>query len=471
MKAFQKLALVSAMTVVSSAYALEAADDATLAAATGQDGITIIVKPGVITDTQATSYGVSSATQNLIDNSSNTTPGVLGYVANDDNKFAGLTIRQVVIHDDDGLYTAPVATTGVPPLTLDNAVLSNSGALVIGGGLSGLDLNGDGDFVDAGEGVAGSPAAINHDRTVVLADGSKPIQIDVDMVGDIDGGGAGGAMLNVKITTPRLAIKTGDIYVADSNAAPQGYITTPGVDTNGDGDYVDAGETAPVFSSAEVNGTTAVNAIKIMSGLELVMGAGVTTIQLGSEAQGAMIKLDTTFVGGLTINNLDVKDAGGAINPTPLGTVVTTGGSLHVGSLSIKDNGGSNLTMMASVDVGSVSTAAFTTGAGSQTESAQNSAAAALGFGNYATVLAFDAGNGNTDVQDQINAGIADNQTTAQGIYNGLVVRVDQMGTLAEGVDLAMNNVRVGDSAAKDIGDIQILGLNLNGSTLVIMGH
>ncbi len=172
-----------------------------------------------------------------------------------------------------------------------------------------------------------------------------------------------------------------------------------------------------------------------------------------------------------TINNLDVKDAGGALNPTPLGTVVTTGGSLHVGSLSIKDNGGSNLTMKASVDVGSVSTTAFTTGAGSQTESAQNSTAAALGFGNYATVLAFDAGNGNTAVQDQINAGIAVNQTTAQGIYNGLVVRVDQMGTVAEGVDLAMNNVRVGDSSAKDIGDIQILGLNLNGSTLVIMGH
>ena len=398
MKAFQKLALVSAMTVVSSAYALEAADDATLSAATGQDGITIIVKPGPITAAQATAFNVSTATQNLVDNPS------AGYYANNDDKFSGLTITQVKIHDDDGLTGASTA---------------NSGALVIGDGTS-------------------------PQSTVVLADGSKPIQIDIDMVGDIDGAGAGGAMLNVKITTPRLGIKTGDIYVANSNAAP--------INVDADG--------ASTPGSLEVDGSSTSNPISIMSGLELVVGAGVTTIQLGSEAQGAMIKLDTAFVGGLTINNLALKDAGGTLNPTPLGTVVTTGGSLFVGSLSIKDNGGSNLTMKANVDVGSVSTTTFTAG---ETDTIKDNMAIAAGFANY---LAAPGA-----AKTVIDGNFATTQATAQNIYNGLVVQVVQMGDAANGADLAMNNVRVGDSSAKDIGDIQILGLNLNGSTLVIMGH
>lgn len=400
MKAFQKLALVSAMTVVSSAYALEAADDATLAAATGQDGITIIVKPGVISAAQATTYNVSTATQNLVDNPS------AGYYANNDDNFAGLTITQVKIHDDDGY--------GV----LGTDATANSGALVIGDGSVGQ-------------------------KTVVLADGSKPIQIDIDMVGDIDGAGAGGAMLNVKITTPRLGIKTGDIYVANSNAAPVNFT-----------------EAGASLAGAEVDGATTSSPIKIMSGLELVMGAAVTSIQLGSEAQGSMIKLDTAFVGGLTINNLDLIDAGGTLNPTPLGTVVTTGGSLHVGSLSIKDNGGSNLTMKANVDVGSVSTTTFTAG---ETTTIKDNMAIAAGFASYGVAPGA--------AQTIIDGNFATTQATAQNIYNGLVVQVVQMGDAANGADLAMNNVRVGDSSAKDIGDIQILGLNLNGSTLVIMGH
>jgi len=45
MKAFQKLALVSAIALTSSAFALEAADDATLANTTGQDGIRLGINP------------------------------------------------------------------------------------------------------------------------------------------------------------------------------------------------------------------------------------------------------------------------------------------------------------------------------------------------------------------------------------------------------------------------------------------
>jgi hypothetical protein len=179
------------------------------------------------------------------------------------------------------------------------------------------------------------------------------------------------------------------------------------------------------------------------------------------EAQGAMIKLDTAFVGGLTINNLDLIDAAGAASGSPLGTVITSGGSLHVASLGIKDNGGNDLTMKANVNVGSVNTTNFDS---ATADAIKDNMAIARGYANFSAVPVGPD-------QTAINTDFATTQATAQRIYNGLVVEVVQMGHATNGADLAMNNVRVGDTSAKDIGDIQILGLNLNGSTLVIMGH
>ena len=133
--------------------------------------------------------------------------------------------------------------------------------------------------------------------------------------------------------------KTGNIYVADSDAiagtaAVAASAAVAGVDANGDGDFTDPGDTAPVaavLASAavtEVDGSNTSGKIKIMSGLEIVVGAASTTIQLGSEAQGHMVVANTSLIGGLTINGLEVFDAGGTIGG--LGTVVTTGGSLYV---------------------------------------------------------------------------------------------------------------------------------------------
>jgi len=529
MKMLKKLALVSAISMISAgAFAMEAMDDESMASTTGQDGITILVKPGVITNAQldvATGMNVTQATRDLIDNPT------AGYYANGDDTFAGLSIGSIVIHDDDGLGALGAST-------------ANSGALVIGGG---YDKNGNGNFTDSGDSTA------LHDRTVLLADGSKGITIDIDMIGEnypsavsgpaltaannnfaaardaeavllgeadyataspankllIDAAPSvvtantavanananvaahTGAILNVKISTPRLAIKTGDIYVANSNAAEAGR------DADG----------ATVALGVEVDGTKTSNKIKIMSGLEIVMGAANTTIQLGSESQGHMIVANTSLIGGLTINNLEVFDAGGTLNPT-LGTVVTTGGSFYAKSLSIKDAGGSNLSVISNVDIGSTNAAVY---AGVPlTDVTANIATAytapVLGtllingqssnYGIMASVLAGTytsytdlatkaAGGNATAIADKliVDADAATNlagfratvlsetQTATQGAYNGLVIEMAQFGHATNGADLAINNIRLGDSTAKTLGDVQILGLNINGTVAVISGH
>ncbi len=98
MKAFQKLALVSAIALTSTAFAMEVADDETLASATGQDGITIAIAPGTRNAAQLTGLGVDLLSAGLdLDLAING--------GNADGVYKGLSITQTVIHDDDGLNT------------------------------------------------------------------------------------------------------------------------------------------------------------------------------------------------------------------------------------------------------------------------------------------------------------------------------------------------------------------------------
>jgi len=347
MKALKKLALVSAVSMISAgAFAMEAMDDESMASATGQDGITILIAPGAKTGTQLAALGVSDATMAQIDVGGTINNGATQGVGTN-NAFKGLSISSIVIHDDDGIATA-----------------GNSGALVIGSG--------------------------GADSTAVFADDTQPIVVTIDMIGDANGDATTtDPMLNVAISTPTLAIATGDIYVADSNAVADEAVV--GRDTNSDGDATDT----------EVDGSTNSNKIKILSGLEIVMGASTTTIQLGSETQGGMIAMNASITGGLTINNFELFDA-------------NSGGSIQAKSLTIKNNGGANLN--ANVLVNAVG------------------AAGPLGEGLYATVL--------------------------------------QFGDAVNGADIALNNVAIGATGTTNIiGDVQILGLNVAGTTMVIRGH
>jgi len=339
MKSLKKLALATAVALTSvSAFALEAADDEVLASTTGQDGITIKVILPDFTPTAATAgYGAGATIQAL------QTAGATNSGGTITSGYKGISVNEVRVHDDDGIATA-----------------TDSGALVIGG-------NGAGD------------------KTEVYTNQASPLVIDIDSVGGAT------PMLNVKITTPTLQIKTGAIYVADSNA-DTAALGGAHVDTDGS--------------------TIANKSSAIMTGMTLTLGVTTLNIQLGAaETQGHQIAIDTVMTGGISIDNFSLNDNAGAIK----------GGSINVGSLKIVDAGGANLTVKAYVDVGSRN--------------------AALG-------------------------------AALQDITNGLVLTVGQLGDATNGVDMTMNNVKLGDSnITADLGDVQMLGVNLNGSELVIVGH
>lgn len=318
MKAFQKLALVSAIALTSSAFAMEVADDETLAAATGQDGITIAIAPGTRSAFQLTGLGVDLTDPDgagpLINGND---LDLAGNGGNGDGVYKGLSITQTVIHDDDGLNVVG---------------LSRAGAIVMGDGTPG-------------------------DATVIFADNQTPIIVKIDAVGDNNAAAGNTAMLQVGIETPTLVIKTSDIYVAASNASADETVT--GLDHDGDGNTTDTG----------ADGSTNSDSIRIMNGLTLKVGASgagnnLMTIQLGNEAQGlyvapisatnpeVMIRLAATLAGGLVISNLELLDQDAVAGPGL--------GGIRAASMVINNAGsgvGGNLDVIAGVNVGDGSSA------------------------------------------------------------------------------------------------------------------
>jgi len=359
MKMLKKLALVSAVSMISAgAFAMEAMDDETMSATTGQDGITILIAPAAKSTADLNALGVSATSQAAIDVAGPTGPGA-------DGLFKGLSIAQINIHDDDGLANAAPGSNGTT---------ANSGALVIGG-------------------IGGAT-----DSTVVFADNTTPIVVNLDMVGNIDGTAGDKPMLNVAITTPKLGIKIGNIYVANSNASEVGK---------------DADGLAAAGNLTQIDGTSVSGTLKIMNGFEVILGGATMVIQLGNEAQGAMIKANTTLVGGLTINNFALIDNNGAT--TAVGGAVS--GQIQVGQLKVTNNATNTADLKTNVSIDAV-------GLG---------AAAPLG----------------------------------EGLYIGLT----QVGD-GTGIDVALNNVAIGAAGTSNIiGDVQLLGLDVSGTTMIIRGH
>lgn len=61
---------------------------------------------------------------------------------------------------------------------------------------------------------------------------------------------------------------------------------------------------------------------------------------------------------------------------------------------------------------------------------------------------------------------------TVDADTNGLQVGLTQLGTVAGGVDVRLANLKLGNvGGATTVGDIEIIGLNLNGTTLTVAGH
>jgi hypothetical protein len=189
---------------------------------------------------------------------------------------------------------------------------------------------------------------------------------------------------------------------------------------------------------------------------------------------------------------------------------VGSGGSIRATSIKITDTGGTgDLTTKTYIDVGSrVLSSTVTAPATSAYQAGvvlklQDPITASATGGAYMTHAALtDDANGadnilgnaddnataagtltavNTAVNSQASgiatyaSGLA---TTASGTagtwggadtYNGLVI-TSQLGG-ANGADITINNLALGDVNASVMGDVQILGLKLGASKIVIMGH
>ena len=207
MKTLTKVALVSAMAISANAMAMQAMDDDSLSATTGQDGITITLSEGIKFD-------------------------------------------QLAIHDNGGLTTATTPSTGA--IVLGKVTAAETG------------------------GTAGGTA-------FELATGG------LDIVIDANGGTA--PVLNVAMDFgATTTLNIGDIYVAsstfDGTNAPEAVLS---------------------------NAKSAINVGTItLQDLEV-------NLQLGSQLQGALIKVDSTITNGIQIASLALKS-----NATPAPTAPAT---------------------------------------------------------------------------------------------------------------------------------------------------
>lgn len=132
-------------------------------------------------------------------------------------------------------------------------------------------------------GATGVAGAIAIDGITITQTGTGNL---LDLVIDTDAGTSGDAFLNIAASVGAVDISIGSIGVAPSNGASLTDTTTA------------------------VRGVTG-TPTEILTGLDLSLGAISANVQLGATPQGAMIKLDSTMQGGLTISNLGINDAAG----------------------------------------------------------------------------------------------------------------------------------------------------------------
>ncbi|WP_168461251.1 DUF6160 family protein [Acinetobacter sp. A1] len=210
-------------------------------------------------------------------------------------------IEKLFIHDNDGLAAKGAAGD------LGFGGTGTAGAIVIKG-------NGQGDTATKGV-VIGA----NYDDAGKYLLDSRNL---ADLVIDTDAGtGANGAFINVAAQVSGLDIQIGEIGVTASGEQGVGdnadSIRRGGVDTN-------------------------YNAI--LSGLTLKTGKMDANIQLGAAPQGAMIKLDTTMVGGLEIKNLGILD-----NSTK--SADRAAGEIFIESIKVTDATKKDLTLKQDISI------------------------------------------------------------------------------------------------------------------------
>ncbi|ATI37657.1 protein FilA [Acinetobacter baumannii] len=133
----------------------------------------------------------------------------------------------------------------------------------------------------------------------------------LDLVIDTNGAsGSNGAFLNVAATVGAVDVHVGSI----------------GVGTSG-----------TLNTTTAVRGITETAPTEIISGLDLSLGAISANVQLGSTPQGAMIKVNSSLQGGLTLSNFGINDAAGK-GKIVLDKVMVRGAGNTTGDLEVNAN-------------------------------------------------------------------------------------------------------------------------------------
>lgn len=257
--------------------------------------------------------------------------------------------------------------------SLDDAMLS--GVTGQDGIVINLDLNVTTNaIIHDTDGIDNVSTAYSFDGAIIVTGlnidtGGNDIRLEID-AGDSTTASGTAPVLNINVAIPTgTAIQTGTLRVGNSNRD----------DASGWG-----------YEAGSVSGV-------IMSNATITLGATTANIQLGNEAQGNMIQVDTVITGGVSIANSTLYDAGGAL----------TGGVIGSSIIQILDNGGADLT----VDVGMDLTAA-----------------------------------------------------------DGLLITLTQVGNAATGFDMRVERLYLGTTTLGYLGDVELTGVNLNGSTVSISG-
>ncbi|WP_104511551.1 putative pilus system protein FilA [Acinetobacter indicus] len=205
-----------------------------------------------------------------------------------------IEIEKLFIHDNDGL----------------DGKIENAGAIVIqGNGIAG----------DANENF-GIVVGANYDNNGAYLLESRNLA-DLKIDSDAGAGGGNTAFINIAAEVSGLDIKIGEIGV-----------TASGVQGS-------ASATSALRRGGDDNNYNA-----IISGLSLKTGPMSANIQLGAAPQGAMIKLNTTMIGGLEINNLGILDNSTASDER-------AAGEIFIESIKIADADANNLTITQDVRV------------------------------------------------------------------------------------------------------------------------
>lgn len=206
-------------------------------------------------------------------------------------KTSGISIAKLLVHDNDGL---------------DSTLTTNGGLSLGGTGIAGDITTGAAGAIVVNNVTVGVNAGLAN-----AAFGGALAKISIDTDSGKGGGATGNAFLNINVKTNAIDVGVGSIAVAKSN------------------------DVSAMVGARRGAGAETV----IINGLNLTVGASELNVQLGAQPQGAMIVANGVIQGGISINNLSLRDSS------------VGGGNIVIGGLKITSANSANLTVDTAIKV------------------------------------------------------------------------------------------------------------------------